>query len=151
MTTTPVQTLTTADAEQIARELYGRVATATHLNGELDDNFLLTAQGQPDTVLKVSRSGERRSLLELQGEALQLLSRVRSPVKYEFPRVIPIIDGTTIGSVPPSLSGAGRFVRLLSRVAGKHLAEASPASPPLLASLGTLLSVAAPSTPCLDA
>src|SRR5690348_5574969 len=122
MATTAPGTLTTADAERIAAELYGRSATAARLNGEFDDNFLLTVNGRAETILKVSRVGERRGFLELQDEALRWLARAPRATPYAFPRILPTTDGATIVAVPSHLPGAGRFARLLTRIEGSHLA-----------------------------
>jgi 4-aminobutyrate aminotransferase-like enzyme/Ser/Thr protein kinase RdoA (MazF antagonist) len=131
--------LTIADAEQLARTLYGRVATATRLNGEFDENFLLTIDRQPDSVLKVSHPAERRAFLDLQNAVLTRLGHVPAALGFRFPELIPTTAGDTTALVPEGFQNAGRFVRLFTYIGGIHLGDAMPCAPPLLRSLGTLL------------
>jgi 4-aminobutyrate aminotransferase-like enzyme/Ser/Thr protein kinase RdoA (MazF antagonist) len=131
--------LTTADAERLAAALFGRTATATRLNGEFDDNFLLTVARQPDSVLKVSHPATRHAFLELEVEVLAQLGRAPSSGAFQFPTLLPTTTGVTLTTVPEGCPGAGRFVRRFTYIPGTHLADLMPCAPSLLTSLGALL------------
>jgi 4-aminobutyrate aminotransferase-like enzyme/Ser/Thr protein kinase RdoA (MazF antagonist) len=61
---------TPADAERLARELYGLSAKASPLTSERDQNFLLTGADGDKAVLKLSNSGDSRALIEAQNAAM---------------------------------------------------------------------------------
>jgi 4-aminobutyrate aminotransferase-like enzyme/Ser/Thr protein kinase RdoA (MazF antagonist) len=131
--------LTTTDAERLAATLYGLSATATRLNGEFDDNFLLAVAGGPERVLKVSHPAERRAFLELQADVFARLHRSSAAAAFHFPKLLPTATGDTLAVVPTGEPGAGRFVRLFTYIPGAHLADLMPCAPSLLTSLGALL------------
>jgi 4-aminobutyrate aminotransferase-like enzyme/Ser/Thr protein kinase RdoA (MazF antagonist) len=146
------QTITEAEAERFARELYGLEVTAKALPGEYDDNFhLTTIQGgtPPATgeilarasegsafVLKIMHPARERELIDLQCQALRHLEE-HAP-RLGLPRVCSLRSGETFASVR-SGDGLERLVWLLTYVPGTVLAEARPHSVELLASLGAFL------------
>jgi 4-aminobutyrate aminotransferase-like enzyme/Ser/Thr protein kinase RdoA (MazF antagonist) len=124
-----------AEAERLARELYGVEATASSLPGEFDDNFRLTTRDGAERVLKVMHPYREPELVELQCEALVHLGR-RAP-RLVLPRVVETLGGETL--VHRSVSGEEHLVWMLSWVTGFPLAEARPHTPEMLRSLGRLL------------
>ena len=56
---------TVAEAEQLARDLYGLDATASPLNGEFDDNFHLKTRENVEYALKIMRPGCDPALLSI--------------------------------------------------------------------------------------
>ena len=117
---------TPADAERLARELYGMDATATALPGECDENFRLTASDGQEYALKIMRAGCDRAFLELQSRAFEKLSGL--PV----PRVSAIES-------PIAETADGRLVWLLDWLPGRLLADIKPRTPKILQDLGKLL------------
>ena len=140
--------ITEAEAEQLARELYGLEAVAKALPGEYDENFHLTAAaagkiaGAETTshhegfVLKVMHPARERSLIDLQCSVLQHLAQ-RAP-QLRLPRVRPTRGGEACATVSAP-DGSQRLVWLLTCVPGTVLAKATPHSPELLQSLGRFL------------
>lgn len=126
-----------AEVRRIAAEVYGlRVASQRALPGEHDQNVYLVADDGRQYVLKLSHAGEQRDVLELQNGALVHLAE-RAP-GLALPRVQPALSGGPLATVAGP-DGTQHFVRLLSYVPGKLLAETAPHSPALLRSLGRVL------------
>jgi 4-aminobutyrate aminotransferase-like enzyme/Ser/Thr protein kinase RdoA (MazF antagonist) len=145
-----VQSVTEAQAVELARELYGLAVTAKSLPGEYDDNFHLTKTENTDVgaeppseprsaasfVLKVMHPARERSFLDLQCRALQHLAEFAPGIV--LPRVCAAPGGESFTEVSAS-DGSRRLVWLLTYAPGKILAEARPHSEELLASVGRLL------------
>jgi 4-aminobutyrate aminotransferase-like enzyme/aminoglycoside phosphotransferase (APT) family kinase protein len=110
-------------AERIARELFGVEALAAALPSERDQNFRL---GQ--FVLKIANACETREALEMQNAAIHALRN--GGTGLEWPSVQASRTDAGIESV------GSHFVRLLTWIEGRCLADARPHSPQLLASLG---------------
>ena len=64
-----------ADAVCFVRELYGLSAAASALPSERDQNFALETAAGEKCVLKIAKSDEDRSVLELQNAALKHAAR----------------------------------------------------------------------------
>jgi len=128
--------LSTADAERLARDLYGLDAAATPLPSERDQNFLLVSVGDLLTgdlgparyVLKIANATEDRVMLEAQNAAM---AHVAARVAL-CPHTLPARSGDLIAAVP----GGGHFVRLVTYVEGIPLAEVRGRTPALFESLG---------------
>jgi len=108
-----------AEAARIALAEFGLGGTATRLDGEYDDNFLLETP-EAQYVLKIMHTGADAAVVDMQAAALRHLAKV--------PRVIGeprIVDG--------------RIVWLLSFVEGRLYAHVRPHSEALLESLGATL------------
>ncbi len=111
---------TSAQAQQIARDLFQLDATATRLNGEYDDNFhLKTADGR-EFALKVMRPDCNRLHVELQ---IALLEHLHN---FAVPRVVGEVKTTA----------DGRIAWLLDWLPGSLWADSKPHTPELLANLG---------------
>ena len=135
--------LSVAEAERLARDLFGVTASASPLPSERDQNFMLTSgavsgTGGPGTddgrlptvryVLKIANATEERAMLEAQNAAMaHLTSRVAL-----CPHALPTRSGDLIGVVP----GGVHFVRLVTYLEGRPLAEIAARTPALFESLG---------------
>ena len=106
---------TPAEAERIARDLFGVAGTATPLAGELDRNFRLDTTATR-YVLKLHAPGTDRSELDFQDLAISHAGT-------------PLLAGRTTKT-------GDQFARLLSWVDGTPWAEAGPWEPELLRELG---------------
>jgi 4-aminobutyrate aminotransferase-like enzyme/Ser/Thr protein kinase RdoA (MazF antagonist) len=132
-----------AEAETLARDLYGFAATAKSLPGEYDDNFHLTARDKTAEngegagfVLKVMHPARERSFIDMQCRALQHLAQ-RAP-QLALPRVRPNLRGEAFAEISAA-DGTRRLAWLLTYVPGTMLVKARPHSPELLQSLGRFL------------
>ncbi|HEX9367393.1 MAG TPA: phosphotransferase, partial [Vicinamibacterales bacterium] len=115
--------LTSAEASELARRLYGLVAEASPLPSERDQNFLLQTAGGDRSVLKIANATEDRALLEAQNEALARVARRTD----RCPRVVAARDGSGISAIVAA-SGARHYVRVLTWLPGVPLAEAEPSA-----------------------
>jgi 4-aminobutyrate aminotransferase-like enzyme/Ser/Thr protein kinase RdoA (MazF antagonist) len=111
-------TFTAADAERIARDLYGVDAAASPLTSERDQNFLLTPTHGDAFVLKISNSLEDPALLDAQREAM---TRVADRTSLTS-RVIPLSSGAWTGELEAA-SGAHHAVRLVTFIPGTPAGE----------------------------
>jgi 4-aminobutyrate aminotransferase-like enzyme/Ser/Thr protein kinase RdoA (MazF antagonist) len=121
---------------------YGIDRAATPLTSERDQNFLLapdaqdliTASPPAGYVLKIANAQEDIAILDLQNQALRhLAAHSTIPV----PQLIPADDGQDIAQTPADQETY--FVRLLTYLPGKPLAECKPHTPALLRALGEYL------------
>lgn len=124
------------DAVRLAAELYGITGSAEPLPSERDQNFLIRTASGTAYVLKLSQTGEDRSILECQNEVLDRL--VRGTDAFRFPSVVATRGGKEIDEI--EAPGGGRhYVRLLDYLPGVPLARVRPHSPGLLEGIGRLL------------
>jgi 4-aminobutyrate aminotransferase-like enzyme/Ser/Thr protein kinase RdoA (MazF antagonist) len=120
---------TAADAERIAREVYGVTGTATGLPSERDRVFRVAADDGSTWVLKVSNALEQADVLDAQ---LQAAARAAA-------------SGIPVQGSRRSLAGAevtevdGHLVRLLEHLPGTLLAEVAPSTAELRRELGAVL------------
>jgi 4-aminobutyrate aminotransferase-like enzyme/Ser/Thr protein kinase RdoA (MazF antagonist) len=124
------------EALDLVRRLYGLEGEARELPSERDQNFHIRDAGGAEYVLKISNNAERKEFLEFQNDVLVHLSG-RKPA-LDVPRVLPQVSGELLGSVGHS-SGQEHFVRLLSFLPGRFLAEVKPQRAELLKDLGRFL------------
>ncbi len=128
--TSPRARFSAADAERLAEGVFGKAARASEIESYDDRNFVLTEETGARFVLKVTRPGERRELLEAQNACLAHLASARVPA----PRVVATEDGRTLVEVSDA-DGRAVCARLLSWVRGDRLADL-PRPPALLTDLG---------------
>ncbi len=118
-----------ADAERIARDVFGVVAAACELPSERDRNFRLDAEDGTTWVLKVSNALEQREVLEAQAQAAALAAAagvpVQAPRSARSGEEIPLVDG--------------HLVRLMHHLPGVLLADVEAPSQRLRRDLGTVL------------
>ena len=126
---------TCAEAQAIAAQHYGLVATVTALNSERDQNFLLTVANGDRYVLKIANAQEERAILELQHAAL---AHVGHHSALPVAQLCRTTDGQDL-LVITGQNGSQHFVRLLTYLPGRPLGTVKPQSPQLLTKLGTYL------------
>jgi len=124
---------TVHQAEGIASEIFGVTGRAEPLTSERDQNFHLWDESGRELVLKIASSADRREVLELQNRAMATAFQALGSESCPVPQ--PARTGELI-SVVDGEDGKTHFVRLLSWVPGRFLAEVRPHSPELLSSLG---------------
>ncbi len=129
------------DRPCFTREAAGRIAAGVYgidpadiapLPSDRDQNFLLTTGSGERCVLKIANAQEDRGILEMQNAAMAHLG---GGGRALAPSVIPGVGGEPIGRVTAE-DGKGHFVRLLTWLPGRPLAEAQPHTPLLLRRLG---------------
>jgi Ser/Thr protein kinase RdoA (MazF antagonist) len=132
--TTPQFTL--SEASRLAEQVFAIGATASALPSERDQNFLLCTAAAEKYVLKIAKSDEERSALELQNGALQHIARVAP--QLVLPKLMRAVCGADVVAVQGA--DARRYlVRLLSWVEGDVFVNALPHGEVLLVSLGSVL------------
>ncbi|HYL63453.1 MAG TPA: aminotransferase class III-fold pyridoxal phosphate-dependent enzyme [Candidatus Methylomirabilis sp.] len=130
------QPVAEAEAERLARELYGLDARAARLPGEYDDNFHLAGSDGRAFVLRIMHPARERSFVEMQCAALQHLARRAAPLP--LPRVCPTPDGDFFAQVKVA-DETPRFAWLLTYLPGTVLAKVHPHTADLLKDLGRFL------------
>ena len=106
--------LSTADAEDVARALFGLDGSARPLVSERDQNFLLTDAAGAERVLKVSNAAEDRSVVEMEVAAVEHIAAVDGDLPV--PVALPAVDGRAIAEA--EVRGAHHLVRLIPRMPG---------------------------------
>jgi 4-aminobutyrate aminotransferase-like enzyme/Ser/Thr protein kinase RdoA (MazF antagonist) len=106
--------VTTADAERVARELWGVEGEVTELGSQQDRNFLIEGAGRR-YVLKFSNPAVEVPELEVQDAAAAAVATSG----LAAPASIPALSGRT--PEPVELAGATLLTRLLTWVDGKPL------------------------------
>ena len=125
-----------AEAERIARELYGVETAATALPGEYDCNFHLQARDGRDFVLKCMHPARATAFIDMQCAALAHL--LKHAAHLPLPRLQPTTKGD---AYTPWNDAAGqeRLVWMLSFLPGKTLTNTTPHSSELFYELGKFL------------
>jgi 4-aminobutyrate aminotransferase-like enzyme/Ser/Thr protein kinase RdoA (MazF antagonist) len=118
---------TAAEAEDLARRLYGIDAAASPLPSERDQNFRIG-----DFVLKIANAEDDRPLLEAQNDALVYVARRTSLA----PRIVAAPDGVGMRDVVGA-NGSRHIVRLLTWLPGAPLASVAPPPFALLEQVGS--------------
>jgi 4-aminobutyrate aminotransferase-like enzyme/Ser/Thr protein kinase RdoA (MazF antagonist) len=108
--------LTTADAEEIARAAFGVTAAAEALVSERDQNFRLTDADGGAWVLKVSNAAEERGVVEMEVAAVERIAELDPGLPV--PRARPSRTGATIEAV--EVDGGAHLVRLLPLLPGRN-------------------------------
>jgi 4-aminobutyrate aminotransferase-like enzyme/Ser/Thr protein kinase RdoA (MazF antagonist) len=117
--------LSLAAAEQLAHDLFGLRARATPLASERDQNFCLESADGARFVLKIANRGEDRRMLEAENAAMRHLSGTGL-----VPLPIPTREGGDIAQ------SDGYFVRVITWLDGRPLAEAPRQTAALLEDVG---------------
>ncbi|RMF76358.1 MAG: aminotransferase class III-fold pyridoxal phosphate-dependent enzyme [Chloroflexi bacterium] len=128
--------ISSQQAVEFARNLYGIRATAQKLNGEYDHNFLLTGDDGAQYVLKLMHPDRERSEIDLQVQMLRHLAA--RDVGGNVPRVEKTIDDDDIAEVQ-TRDGKTRLVWMLHYLPHPLLADTQPHDPRLLMSIGQML------------
>jgi len=134
MTVATTPKFSAPDAERVAREVYGYTVIASSLPSERDQNFALDSATGEKFVLKIAKSDEERSVLELQNAVL--IHVAKHARRLAVPRVLATPAGDEIVTVKDA-RGQPHLVRLMSWLDGEVLVDVQPHTEPLLTSLGT--------------
>ncbi|HYN48413.1 MAG TPA: aminotransferase class III-fold pyridoxal phosphate-dependent enzyme, partial [Candidatus Nanopelagicales bacterium] len=105
------------EATAIAVDLYGVRGAAVPLVSERDQNFRITADDGRGWVLKVSNSGEREGVVEMETGVVRHIAAVDPGLPIAVPR--DTRQGAPWGSIAGS-DGARHFVRLLPLLPGRN-------------------------------
>ena len=128
--------LAAAEAECLARDLYGLTVTATELPSEYDSNFRLRTSEGSEFVLKCMHPARETSFIDMQCAALEHLAA-------EAPHlVLPRVQLTKQGKPFTEITDAAeqkRLVWMLSYLPGATLEKTDPHAPELLRRLGRFL------------
>jgi len=124
---------TAEEAEWVARTAHGMHGRATALPSERDQNFLIETPEGRRAVLKFANEQQRQAVLDLENKVMAHLAVAQQDVT--LPAVLAERDGRVIGTAYSSAGGQS-FVRMVTYVPGRRLADARPHSPELLRSLG---------------
>jgi 4-aminobutyrate aminotransferase-like enzyme/Ser/Thr protein kinase RdoA (MazF antagonist) len=115
-----------SEAQEIARRVFGIVASADPLDSERDQNFRLRAEDGPDWVLKIANSAEDPAVLDFQTQALLHIARVEPDLAV--PRVRVTIDGDDHHCIEAP-DGRRFIVRALSFLPGTLLDDVANSAP----------------------
>lgn len=136
MTIDTTPRFTVADGERLGREFFGISAVAASLPSERDQNFALTSAAGEKFVLKIAKSDEDLSILQLQAAVLKHAAQ-HAP-NLALPRLVAARSGEECVTVKDA-RGQAYLMRLMTWVHGEVFARAQPHSDTLLASLGTAM------------
>jgi Ser/Thr protein kinase RdoA (MazF antagonist) len=125
-----------ADAVRAARGKYGLSAEARPLPSERDQNFALEDDAGGKFVLKIAKSDEERSVLELQNAALKHAARHAPDLALQ--RLVATPQGEDIVTIT-SPQGQSYFLRLMTWLEGEIFVHARPHDAVLLESLGSTM------------
>jgi len=120
----------------MARDIYGLKAEAWPLPSERDQNFALRNEAGEKFVLKIAKSDEERSVLELQNAALRHVAH-RAPA-LALQRLVATSQGEDIVAVKDARSRS-YFLRLMTWLEGEMFVHARPHDAALLESLGSTM------------
>ncbi len=132
----PPPPFTAADGLRLVEDLYGIAGVAQELESERDRNFLIATPTGERFVLKIAGRAEREETLDMQNRAIEHLAG-EAPA-LALPRLRRTKAGAAIACTSAK-DGMRHFVRMVSYIPGKLLAECSPHTPELLRSLGATL------------
>ena len=128
--------ISVADAERLAKDLYGIAAGAAALPGEYDCNFHLRVTDGREFVLKCMHPAREASFIEMQCAALEHLSQ--RAWHLPLPRVQRNVSGEPFAEITDAAE-QNRVVWLLSYLPGTTLEKTNPHSVEILEDLGRFL------------
>ena len=134
--TAPRPNFSREEARDLLRRLYGLDGESQELPSERDQNFHVWSAGGTDHVLKISNAAEKKEFLDFQNDVLVHISK-KNP-SLAVPRVSAQVSGGLLSPVRRD-TGQEHYVRLLSFLPGRFLAEVKPHRPELLKDLGRFL------------
>ena len=118
----------TAEAERVARDVYGLAAAALPLSGERDCNFRIRTAAGREFVLKIVDGAAQPETTDCQIRVLRHLAEIAPSLPV--PKVFATQSGTDLGS---ALQGGHTYATgLMGYLPGRLLADARPASALLL-------------------
>jgi 4-aminobutyrate aminotransferase-like enzyme/Ser/Thr protein kinase RdoA (MazF antagonist) len=114
---------TQEDARNLTLDLYGVVGNATELPSERDQNFRIDSKSGDVFVLKIASESEAADTLEFQNSAMIWLKQHLE--SGGSPHIVPANSGALIESTVSS-EGSKHFVRLVTHLPGKVVADVNP-------------------------
>ncbi len=126
---------TPAQIKALALEHFDLTVSVEPLPGEVDLNFLIKTPNGEKYALKIANSREQRDILEFQNLLIQHMASAGRRLKV--PSVIPSNVGKEITQILLP-DGSTRFLRLLSWMEGKCLADVNPQTPELIEQVGEM-------------
>jgi 4-aminobutyrate aminotransferase-like enzyme/Ser/Thr protein kinase RdoA (MazF antagonist) len=127
---------TLADAESLARDLFGFAGAASPLTSERDQNFLIDDGAGRRIVLKIANAAERREMLEAQQAAMRHAGSQLQTV----PAVLAGVNGETLAAADGA-DGARHFVWAIEALDGQLLRSVVRRSDALYEDVGRQLGV----------
>ncbi|MCJ7525425.1 MAG: aminotransferase class III-fold pyridoxal phosphate-dependent enzyme [Candidatus Aminicenantes bacterium] len=122
---------TALDAAAIVKNAFELPASAQPLPSERDQNFLMTAATGERYILKIANAKEDRIQLETQNQAM---CHLKNHLSF-CPQVVAAKNGEFISEITAP-AGDKHFLRLVSYLPGRPLANVKRHSPGLLSDLG---------------
>src|SRR5688572_23027866 len=122
------------DVDALAAAHYGIKGVAKKLNGEIDLNFYIRDVTGKEYILKIANPKENLQQLELQNEVMKQLAA--SKVGLNLQQILKSIHNEEIVRLP--VDGSIRFMRMLTWLNGRVLADVKPHSPTLLYKVGEM-------------
>jgi len=121
------------EAAHIACKVFGKEGTAQKLDGELDYNFHFLDKSGSQYMLKISHEGEQHEVLDFQNQAMRCIADAMGSAACS--QAIPSLDSRETVSIK-SASGGRHWVRLLTYLPGRFLADTRKHTPRLLENIG---------------
>ena len=134
MTETRTKGFSEHDAITLVVTHYGIKGVARKLNGEIDLNFYIRDVTGKEYVLKIANPKENLQQLELQNAIMKRLAA--SLVGLDLQQIITSTDNKEIVQLP--VDDGVRFMRMLTWIDGRVLADVKPHSPSLLYKVGEM-------------
>ncbi len=119
----------------LAREYYGLEGTVNPLPGEIDLNYRLTTPEGASYVLKIAHTGESAAHLVFQHDLIAHLAKAGTGL--QVPEVVPTVHGNSFTEITTP-GGDDRFLRLLTWIEGRCLADIRPHTTALLEQVGAM-------------
>lgn len=129
-------TFTIEQIVELVYQYYNLPVSVKVLPGESDLNFQLETTTGEAFVLKIANPNERREHLEFQAAMMQQLATAELGLKV--PALVPSIHGHQITEITAP-DGTLSFMRLLTWIEGRCIAEVNPHTSELLERVGELL------------
>ncbi len=127
--------LSISEVSEIAEDVFGIFGSINELQSERDQNFHIIGEEGKEFVLKIANISEKKEVLDFQNQAM--IHFTSNNIGVNHPKVIHSKTGEMITSL--QIEGKNHFVRMLSFVKGKVIAEVKPHSSELMNTVGCFL------------
>jgi 4-aminobutyrate aminotransferase-like enzyme/Ser/Thr protein kinase RdoA (MazF antagonist) len=119
----------------LAEAYYQLKVTVKPLPGEIDLNFQVKTDNGHFYTLKIANPQELPQNLDFQNALIQHLAA--AGLDLEVPRVVPAQTGALVTTITAP-DGSQRFMRLLTWIEGRCIADVQPHTPELMGNVGAL-------------
>ena len=126
---------TSDQISDLAQEHYQLKVTVKPLPGEIDLNFQVKTDDGQTFTLKIANPKELPQNLDFQNALIQHLAA--AGLDLEVPRVVPAQTGALVTSITAP-DGSQRFMRLLTWIEGRCIADVRPHTSELMENVGAL-------------